>query len=48
MVCQRRPGISFFETTKAGPGDAVAALKNSLKPTATVKRDGKWADIDAD
>jgi H+-transporting ATPase len=38
-------GISFYETTKAG--DAVAALKNSLKPTATVKRDGKWADIDA-
>ena len=38
-------GISFYETMKAG--DAVAALKNSLKPTATCKRDGKWADIDA-
>lgn len=31
--------------TKAG--DAVAALKASLKPTATVKRDGKWQTIDA-
>jgi H+-transporting ATPase len=38
-------GISFYETMKAG--DAVAALKNSLKPTATCKRDGKWSDIDA-
>jgi len=37
--------ISFYETNKAG--DAVAALKKSLKPTATCKRDGKWADIDA-
>ena len=37
--------ISFYETTKAA--DAVAALKASLKPKATVKRDGKWADIDA-
>jgi len=36
--------ISFYETTKAG--DAVAALKSSLKPTATCKRDGKWAVID--
>lgn len=27
--------------------DAVAALKASLKPTATVKRDGKWQNIDA-
>jgi hypothetical protein len=33
--------ISFYETTKAA--DAVAALKKSLKPKATVKRDGKWA-----
>ena len=32
--------ISFHEITKAG--DAVAALKNSLKPTAIVYRDGKW------
>ena len=38
-------GISFYETMKAG--DAVAALKNSLKPTATCKRNGKWEDIDA-
>ena len=37
--------ISFYETTKAG--DAVAALKASLKPKATAKRDGKWAEIDA-
>jgi magnesium-transporting ATPase (P-type) len=34
-----------YETTKAG--DAVAALKASLKPIATVKRDGKWQNIDA-
>ena len=37
--------IGFYEITKAG--DAVAALKKSLKPTATVKRDGKFAVIDA-
>jgi H+-transporting ATPase len=37
--------IGFYEITKAG--DAVAALKASLKPTATVKRDGKWSNIDA-
>jgi H+-transporting ATPase len=37
--------IGWYETTKAG--DAVAALKNSLKPTATVKRDGKWQNINA-
>ena len=34
-----------YETIKAA--DAVAALKASLKPTATVKRDGKWANCDA-
>lgn len=38
-------GISFYETNKAG--DAVAALKSSLKPKATCKRDGKWQVIDA-
>lgn len=32
--------LSFYETTKAG--DAIAALKASLRPSATVKRDGKW------
>jgi len=32
--------LSFYETTKAG--DAVAALKASLKPTATCMRDGVW------
>jgi H+-transporting ATPase len=37
--------IGFYEITKAG--DAVAALKNSLKPKATVKRDGTWKVIDA-
>ena len=37
--------ISFYETTKAA--DAVAALKASLKPKATCKRDGKWSDINA-
>ena len=37
--------ISFYETTKAS--DAVAALKASLKPKATCKRDGKWSDINA-
>jgi H+-transporting ATPase len=37
--------IAFYETTKAG--DAVAALKASLRPEATVKRDEKWRKIDA-
>lgn len=37
--------IGFYEITKAG--DAVAALKKSLKPVATVKRDGKFSNIDA-
>jgi H+-transporting ATPase len=37
--------ISYYEITKAG--DAVAALKASLKPTATVKRDGQWQPVDA-
>ncbi len=37
--------IGFYETVKAG--NAVSALKNSLKPTAQVKRDGKWQVIDA-
>jgi H+-transporting ATPase len=37
--------ISFYETTKAG--NAVAALKSSLKPVATCKRDGKWEIMDA-
>ena len=38
-------GISFYETTKAG--NAVKALKASLKPLATVKRDGKWQNMEA-
>ena len=37
--------IGYYEITKAG--DAVAALKKSLKPLATVKRDGKFANMDA-
>lgn len=37
--------IGWYETVKAA--DAVAALKKSLKPLATVKRDGTWANIDA-
>jgi H+-transporting ATPase len=37
--------FSRYETIKAA--DAVAALKASLKPTATVKRDGSWQNIDA-
>jgi len=38
-------GLGYYEIVKAG--DAVAALKKSLKPLATVKRDGKWANVDA-
>jgi H+-transporting ATPase len=37
--------IAFYEITKAG--DAVDALKKSLQPKATVKRDGKWQEISA-
>lgn len=37
--------IGWYETVKAA--DAVAALKASLKPKATCKRDGVWADMDA-
>ena len=37
--------IGFYEITKAG--DAVAALKSQLQAKATVKRDGKWQNIDA-
>jgi H+-transporting ATPase len=37
--------LGYYEITKAG--DAVAALKNSLKPLATVKRDGQWKNLDA-
>jgi len=34
--------LSFYETSKAG--NAIAALKKSLKPTAVCFRDGKWDD----
>ncbi|WIA12441.1 hypothetical protein OEZ85_012477 [Tetradesmus obliquus] len=37
--------LGWYETIKAA--DAVAALKASLKPTATVKRGGVWANADA-
>lgn len=37
--------ISFYEINKAG--NAVAALKASLRPEAVVKRDGTWQTIDA-
>lgn len=37
--------IAFYETTKSE--DAIAALKASLKPEATVKRDDQWVTIDA-
>lgn len=37
--------LGWYETVKAA--DAVAALKASLKPLATAKRDGIWANIDA-
>ena len=37
--------VGFWEDMRAG--DAVAALKASLKPEAQVKRDGTWTKIDA-
>jgi H+-transporting ATPase len=37
--------IAFYETAKSG--SAVAALKASLRPEATVRRDDKWIHIDA-
>ena len=37
--------ISFYEISKAG--NAIAALKSSLKPLATCKRDGKFKEMDA-
>jgi H+-transporting ATPase len=37
--------VGYYETTKAG--NAVAALKASLKPQAHCKRDGKWSVIDS-
>ena len=37
--------LGWYETVKAA--DAVAALKASLKPLATVKRDGAWQNMDA-
>ena len=36
--------IGFYEVNKAS--DAVEALKNTLKPMAHVKRDGKFIKID--
>jgi H+-transporting ATPase len=37
--------VSFFEEKNAG--DAVEALKNSLTPKATVKREGRWRIMDS-
>ena len=37
--------ISFYELNKAG--NAVGALKNSLKPNAICRRNGMWAVVDA-
>ena len=37
--------IAFYEITKSG--NAVAALRASLKPIATVKRNGTWKNMDA-
>ncbi|KEG05511.1 proton motive ATPase, partial [Trypanosoma grayi] len=37
--------ICGYETFQGG--DAVAALKNSLKPVATAFRDGSWQQVDA-
>jgi H+-transporting ATPase len=45
MIQFANASIAFYEITKAG--DAVEALKKSLKPKATVKRDGKWIDMSA-
>jgi H+-transporting ATPase len=45
MIQFANASIGFYETVKAD--DAVAALKASLKPKATVKRDGVWSTIDA-
>jgi H+-transporting ATPase len=45
MIQFANASIGYYEITKAG--DAVAALKQSLKPSATVKRDGKFIVIDA-
>jgi H+-transporting ATPase len=36
--------IGWYEITKAD--NAVAALKATLKPVATAKRDGSWQQID--
>ena len=45
IIQMTNASISFYELNKAG--NAIAALKSSLKPTATVKRDGKWQVINA-
>jgi H+-transporting ATPase len=45
LILFANASISFYETNKAG--NAIAALKSSLKPSATCKRDGEWKVIDA-
>ena len=37
--------ISFYESRKAG--NAVQSLQSSLQPSATVKRDGEWIQINS-
>ena len=46
MIYHEHPAASRrYETTKAG--DAVRALKASLRPQATARRDGVWQTLDA-
>jgi H+-transporting ATPase len=45
MIQFANASISFYEITKAG--NAIAALKSSLKPLATCKRDGKFKEMEA-
>lgn len=45
FILMANASIAFYEITKSG--NAVAALRASLKPIATVKRDGHWKNLDA-
>ena len=45
MIQLTNASIGFYEITKSG--NAIAALKSSVKPIAVVKRDGKFQKIDA-
>ena len=46
LVLQTINGLVGFVEEK-NAGDAVAALKNSLTPKCTVKRDGRWMTMDS-